>query len=501
METEIEIKLFFSPEFELELHKKISAHYCISSKKQLLHNVYFDTVERKLRKMDMGLRVRSCENKSVQTIKTSGRVIGGLHQRPEYNEPIVGLRPELARFNSKIWPAGCDLKSLENELIPIFSTDFERQTWLLEMPDGTLIEVAYDKGSIEANHEQMKICEIELELVKGDEKQLFVLCNDIAHLPQVRLANVSKAQRGYMLADGLSFAVQPLTCATLTESMSVEQLLVTNLQHGLRHIQYHEHCYLVSQQGNALKELLNGIKFLHQNLKLFKKTTPLLLEADWLADLHWLARTFSWFDEYFTYQSILQDKGYYIRKLPKLKSLIKKLEMQKNELPKLQSVVDILNSTRYCLFILKLTQWLIQFEKNTFSSEKSNTSKAFSQQSLDASYSELKQTVNKTATLSTAQVLAYQGLLETNLLSGLSVASLFSMDKSRAFYSPWLDIREGMKELAMLNLITEIATEEEGEIQIEYFRWIKRKQDTLLHALEQSKQQALTKAVFWQDEN
>ena len=77
METEIEIKLFFSPEFELELHKKISAHYCISSKKQLLHNVYFDTVERKLRKMDMGLRVRSCENKSVQTIKTSGRVIGG----------------------------------------------------------------------------------------------------------------------------------------------------------------------------------------------------------------------------------------------------------------------------------------------------------------------------------------------------------------------------------------------------------------------------------------
>jgi triphosphatase len=501
METEIEIKLFFSRDFELELFKKISAHHSISSKKQFLHNVYFDTVERKLRKMDMGLRVRSCENKSVQTIKTSGRVIGGLHQRPEYNEPIVGLRPQLARFNSKIWPAGCDLKLLENELVPIFSTDFERQTWLLEMPDSTLIEVAYDQGSIESNHEQMTICEIELELVKGDEKQLFVLCNDIARLPQVRLANVSKAQRGYMLADDLSFTVKPLTCPPLDESMSVEQLLLTNLQHGLRHIQYHEHCYLVSEQDNALKELLKGIKFLHQNLKLFKNTTPLLLEADWLVDLHWLARSFSWFDEYFTYQSILQDKGYYIRKLPRLKTLMRKLEVQQNELPKLQSVADILISTRYCLFILKLTDWLIQFEKNTFSSEKPNTTKLFAQQSLDFSDHELKQAVNKTATLSTDQVLAYQGLLETNLLTGLSVANLFHMENSSAFYSPWLDIKEGMKELAMLNIIADIATEEEGEIQIEYFRWIKRKQDTLLHALEQSKQQALIKELFWHNES
>ena len=98
-------------------------------------------------------------------------------------------------------------------------------------------------------------------------------------------------------------------------------------------------------------------------------------------------------------------------------------------------------------------------------------------------------------------MLAYQGLLETNLLTGVSVANLFCKENSRAFYSPWLDIREGMKELAMLNLITEIATEEEGEIQIEYFRWIKRKQETLLHALEQSKQQALTKAVFWHNES
>ena len=91
METEIEIKFLFSSKFESELYEKITTHGFLSSKKQFLHNVYFDTAERSLRKIDMGLRVRSCDGRSVQTIKTAGRVIGGLHQRPEYNDPIEGL--------------------------------------------------------------------------------------------------------------------------------------------------------------------------------------------------------------------------------------------------------------------------------------------------------------------------------------------------------------------------------------------------------------------------
>ncbi|HEY5714906.1 MAG TPA: CYTH and CHAD domain-containing protein, partial [Psychromonas sp.] len=366
MDTEIEIKFFFNSQFAAELYEKINLHHVISTKKQRLNNVYFDTSKRLLRKMDMGLRVRSCDNKSVQTIKTSGRVIGGLHQRPEYNEPIEGLRPELARFKSTIWPANCDIKQLEDELLPIFRTDFNRQTWLIEMPENTLIEVAYDRGFIETNMGKTAICEIELELLKGDENQLFVLGKDIATLPQVRLGNVSKAQRGYMMADGSVFKVKPLLSSPLTKAMSVEQALLTNLQHGLQHIQYHEYCYLESFDDAALYQLLKGIKFLHQNLKVFKDTVPQLLTASWLDGLHWLARTFSWFDERFIQQSILDDKGFYIRKLPQSKALIQKLEKQQNELPDRQAIQEILTSTRYCQFILALTQWLIQFEKNIF---------------------------------------------------------------------------------------------------------------------------------------
>ena len=496
METEIEIKFLFSSQFESELYDKIKAQSVISSKKQLLHNVYFDTAGNVLRKMDMGLRVRTCDGRSVQTIKTAGRVIGGLHQRPEYNEPIEGLRPELARFNSKIWSTDCDLKMLESELVPIFSTDFERQTWLLEMSDDTLIEVAYDRGFIETTKGKVDISEIELELIKGDEKQLFVFGHQIAKLPHVRLGNVNKAQRGYMLLNNTSFKVKPLASSPVTSDMSLEQALLTNIQHGLRHIQYHENCYVESGQNDALTELFAGIKFIHQNVKSFKHLSPTLLAEEWVDDLHWLARSFSWVETRQTYQHLLENKGYYLRKLPKFKTLIGKLNSLDNKLPDQAAIRELLTSTRYCQFILKLTQWLIFFEKSTFSSEKINSVKDFSCQHLTDSWDKLRLALGSEEG---SQLIACQGLLESNLLIGLSVDNLFSEERSTVFHSPWLDIKRGMKKLAMLDVITDVADHEnDAGLQKEYYKWIARKKESLLHALEQSKEQALLKEPYWQ---
>ncbi|MCP4324877.1 MAG: CYTH domain-containing protein, partial [Alteromonadales bacterium] len=263
MEVEIELKFIFNAIFADNLYNTLNKFHCISNKKQFLHNVYFDTADRRLRQFDMGLRVRSCDGKSVQTIKNAGRVIGGLHQRPEYNEPIEGLRPALARFNNKIWPDNCDVQQLEQALTPIFTTDFERQTWLIEIAGDTLIEVAYDSGSIETNQGKVALCEVELELIKGDEKQLFILGNEIAQIPDVRLGNVSKAQRGYMLADNSTFQTKKLNHSAISEELTIQQALLVNMQHGLKQIQYHENCYIESQDIEALKELLKGVKFLH----------------------------------------------------------------------------------------------------------------------------------------------------------------------------------------------------------------------------------------------
>ena len=410
MEVEIELKFIFNATFVGNLYNTLNQFHCISKKTQFLHNVYFDTADRRLRKFDMGLRVRTIENKSVQTIKTAGRVIGGLHQRPEYNEPIEGLRPKLARFNAKIWPENCDIQQLEKSLTPIFSTDFERQTWLIEIAQDTLIEVAYDTGFIETNQGKIALCEVELELVKGDEKQLFVLGNEIALLPGVRLGNVSKAQRGYMLADNATFQIKPLDHSNVTDELSIQQALLTNLQHGLKQIQYHENCFIENKELEALNELLKGVQFLHQNIILFKGEIKGLNQAPWIEDLHWLARSFSWLDEYFTQARLLEDKAYYLRKLPKCKSIVNKLKGQQNDLPDTESITSLLTSSRYCQFVLNFTQWLIQLEKNTFDGNKSNNINQFSKAHLDNAWAQVDVALKNSESFSMQQFFILPGV-------------------------------------------------------------------------------------------
>ncbi|MCP5079604.1 MAG: CYTH and CHAD domain-containing protein [Psychromonas sp.] len=502
MEVEIELKFIFNAIFADNLYNTLNKFHCISNKKQFLHNVYFDTADRRLRQFDMGLRVRSCDGKSVQTIKNAGRVIGGLHQRPEYNEPIEGLRPALARFNNKIWPDNCDVQQLEQALTPIFTTDFERQTWLIEIAGDTLIEVAYDSGSIETNQGKVALCEVELELIKGDEKQLFILGNEIAQIPDVRLGNVSKAQRGYMLADNSTFQTKKLNHSAISEELTIQQALLVNMQHGLKQIQYHENCYIESQDIEALKELLKGVKFLHQNIILFKNELNDLNKAPWIENLHWLARSFSWLDEYFTQARLLENKAYYLRKLPKYKSLVTQIELQKSKLPNQKQITALLTSTRYCQFILSFTQWLIQLEKSSFAIDSKNNINHFASNHLDIAWGQVSRALKDNNNLSVEQLLSYQGALESNLLTGLSLGNVFSKQKSDIFRSPWLDINEGLNEFSMLTIINEIANDEkDSALQHEYFKWLKRKENSLANALQQSKQQALLKAVYWQPAN
>lgn len=498
METEIEIKFFFNAKFSPQLLHAISQHTVISHKNQMLHNVYFETPERELRQMDMGLRVRRIDEQSTQTIKTSGRVIGGLHQRPEYNEMIEGLEPELARFNQKIWPESCDVEQLQRDLTPLFSTDFRRLHWLLEMQDGTLIEAAYDCGNIITEQGKQPICEIELELVKGDEAQLFILAKDIATLPSVRLGNVSKAQRGYMLVDNAEFAVKPITFSPLHADMSIQQALSSNFQHGLSHLQYHENCYVDDSDFSALVEFQKGIMFLHQNIHLFKQAGVSFVDCRWVNDLQWLARSFSWINERLILQNLLENKAYYLRKLPKLKQLQKHILVADEALPTEQDIFNLLHSPRYCQFILALTEWLIQLEKTALNIPDDLSLFAFSKNALNEGWARLTQPLSIEGTVNLNTLLPHQGLLASNLMTGLSLGQIFDVTLCTEYRYPWLDIYQGVLELSMLNTVSELAADEEDEeVKQEYFKWVKRKQHSLLSAIEQSKQRALSNEKYW----
>ncbi|MDW2041854.1 inorganic triphosphatase, partial [Vibrio sp. 2130-1] len=166
---------------------------------------------------DIGLRIRRFDDVFVQTVKTAGRVVAGLHQRPEYNAEHTNNEPDLSLHPSDIWPSGKNVATLQSELVPLFSTNFTREQWLIGMPDGSQVEVAFDQGMVVAQGEdgeerQEPICEVELELKSGQTDALFTLARSFCEQGGMRLGNLSKAAKGYRLATGYTGdEVKPLS--------------------------------------------------------------------------------------------------------------------------------------------------------------------------------------------------------------------------------------------------------------------------------------------------
>ena len=146
---------------------------------QLL-NIYYETPDNWLRRHDMGLRIRGANGRYEMTMKIAGRVVGGLHQRPEYNIDINQPELELERFPAEVWPNGELPSTLAAEVQPLFSTDFWREKWLVT-EGKSRIEIALDLGEVKAGEYQEPICELELELLEGETNDVLKLAPEDAN--------------------------------------------------------------------------------------------------------------------------------------------------------------------------------------------------------------------------------------------------------------------------------------------------------------------------------
>jgi triphosphatase len=182
----------------------------VTQETQVLTNHYFDTPDRTLRQHNIGLRIRGNNLEFEQTLKTAGKSVGGLHQRPEYNVQLDESKkqsvnmPELKLFPISAWPKTIDVDALQAKLETLFSTHFERRIYLLKFSDGDIVELVWDLGEVTTGNKSVPICEIELELKKGSTAALFKLAKRIVSLLPITIGNDSKAALGYNLRDGLS---------------------------------------------------------------------------------------------------------------------------------------------------------------------------------------------------------------------------------------------------------------------------------------------------------
>lgn len=273
MAQEIELKFIVQHEAVEALRSLLNTLESRHQAPRQLLNVYYETPDNLLRRHDMGLRIRGDVGHYEMTIKVAGRVTGGLHQRPEYNIPLEKPELDLARFPAEIWPQGLDVERLATAVKPLFSTDFHREKWVVSQGESE-IELALDQGEVKADEHSEPLCELELELLSGSTADLLKLARQLVAQPGIRQGSLSKAARGYHLAQGNNpREIKPLQLLKLAPKADIEQALEGALEMALAHWQYHEELWVRGLE-EAKQEVVKAVALVRHALALFGGIVP-----------------------------------------------------------------------------------------------------------------------------------------------------------------------------------------------------------------------------------
>ena len=200
-------------------------------------------------------------------------MVGGLHQRPEYNIALDKPELDLARFPQEVWPDGVLPEDLQMQAQPLFSTDFYREKWLVNAGESR-IEIGLDLGEIKAGTLAEPICELELELLSGDPADILKLARQLVTLSGLRQGSLSKAARGYHLAQGNAERHRrPTPILKVQAKATTEQAFTAALELGLSQWQYHEELW-VRGDNRAKADVQSAITLIRHTLMLFGGIVP-----------------------------------------------------------------------------------------------------------------------------------------------------------------------------------------------------------------------------------
>lgn len=503
METEIELKFFITADFAPILRRKIAETKVLQQSRHQLNNTYFDTNDNWLREHDIGLRIRHCDDLYIQTVKTSGRVVAGLHQRPEYNATHTCNTPQLSLHSDDIWPDGRSVEQLQNELAALFSTNFIREQWLVCMPDNSQIEVAFDHGTIIAGELQEPLCEVELELKSGNVESLFTLARQLCEQGGMRLGNLSKAARGYRLASNYQGSdVYTLSFVDTQSSDTVEACFIRALEHALEHWHYHEQIYFERESLSALHQISYAITYIRQILTTYDTIIPYRANAILHQELQWLEDDLSWLKSSDYLENLLEDKGHVLRKLDAQKWLIAELKQFQEQLPTREELLSLFNCSRYTCLLLDLSRWVLARGWQPFLNEQAQSKmqenvRAFSVEQLDRTWGELVELFPTDRMLSKQEYIDKQSQLMRNLYTGITFAGLYDRELRNRFRLSWVDLLQGIDDLLMLKPLELLLEQLDGEENEQLQRWLNRQENSILYAMEQTRQVSVEVQPYW----
>jgi len=288
--SEIELKLSISPEEmeRLSRHPFLKATARNRTVTRHLHNVYYDTPEFALRSDKVALRLRRDGKKWTQTLKTAGRVEGGLHLRQERDTPVPA---QLLNYHA-LAQSGASAVFNDAErrasLQAVFVTDFKRSARDIVTASGALVELCIDSGSVAAGANTAQISEVELELKTGQPGDLLDFARQLLQQVPMRLEPRTKAERGYALAAQTLEVPSKASAPVLNAEMSVTYAFAQVVSSCLAHLQANERGLVASDDDEYLHQVRVALRRLRSAFSVFGRALPRAAFEALLEELRWL---------------------------------------------------------------------------------------------------------------------------------------------------------------------------------------------------------------------
>jgi inorganic triphosphatase YgiF len=262
MNQEIELKLEVAPDAAARLMRQPWMDASPRRSQRQL-SVYYDTADNELRGRGYSLRVRSAGDRFVQTVKSLDGG-AGLFERGEWEYQIDGPAPD----PEKLWStplAGLNVEALR----PVIRSDVNRTACRLRR-DGTEIEFDLDEGAMTAAGRRLPVHEIEIELLRGDAAPAIALARRIARDVPVKLGVMSKAERGFALADGALGRVTKAEPVPVRAGMTVADGFARIVGSCIRHFRLNEPLVIEQRTPEALHQARVAMRRLRSALTLFR---------------------------------------------------------------------------------------------------------------------------------------------------------------------------------------------------------------------------------------
>jgi len=254
---------------------RLAKHPLLSDAKpirQRVTNTYYDTADQRLR----GERV------VVRQDRKGSNWLSSVHRMPL---PDGRQRPGSA-WETKAAPGPLDfshvdddalrawLESLRDELRPAFTTRCTRSAWLLEPRAGVRIELALERGWIEAQGRRQAICEVGLELLSGGVSDLFSTAGELQMGLSLHPEAASRSQRGYRVMAGESLQAVKAQAIATQAGMTVIAAFRGVAVACLNHLQSNERGLHESDSPEFVHQARVAIRRLRSAMRVWKKRLP-----------------------------------------------------------------------------------------------------------------------------------------------------------------------------------------------------------------------------------